>query len=292
MMRCMQSPEVDPAAAEDAATATHSTFAVNRWRGGELMLSPDEVAEEVPVALEYNGISHAVMLATPADLEDFALGFSLSEGIVARASDVYDIEVDTRAHGIAVQLEIASEAFMRLKDRRRTLAGRTGCGLCGTESLEQVMRAPAPVHSTASFHTDVIQAAFVQLQLRQALQRHTGATHAAAWLRADGHVSLVREDVGRHNALDKLAGALARSGEDIAGGAVLVTSRASYEMVLKTAAIGAGMLAAVSAPTALAVRLAEQSNVTLAGFVRAGAHVVYAHPQRLQHGLQHEASLA
>ncbi|SOZ60834.1 formate dehydrogenase formation protein [Cupriavidus taiwanensis] len=292
MMRCMQSPEVDPAAAEDAATATHSTFAVSRWRGGELMLSPDEVAEEVPVALEYNGISHAVMLATPADLKDFALGFSLSEGIVARASDVYDIEVDTRAHGIAVQLEIASEAFMRLKDRRRTLAGRTGCGLCGTESLEQVMRAPAPVHSTASFHTDVIQAAFVQLQLRQALQRHTGATHAAAWLRADGHVSLVREDVGRHNALDKLAGALARSGEDIAGGAVLVTSRASYEMVLKTAAIGAGMLAAVSAPTALAVRLAEQSNVTLAGFVRAGAHVVYAHPQRLQHGLQHEASLA
>ncbi|MBB3008641.1 formate dehydrogenase accessory sulfurtransferase FdhD [Cupriavidus alkaliphilus] len=289
MMRCMQSPEVDPAAAEDAAAATHSTFAVNRWRGGELMLSPDEVAEEVPVALVYNGISHAVMLATPADLEDFALGFSLSEGIVARASDVYDIEIETREHGISVQLEIASEAFMRLKNRRRSLAGRTGCGLCGTESLEQVMRAPAPVHSTASFHTDVIQAAFVQLQLRQALQRHTGATHAAAWLRADGHVSLVREDVGRHNALDKLAGALARGGEDIAGGAVLVTSRASYEMVLKAAAIGAGVLAAVSAPTALAVRLADQAGITLAGFVRAGAHVVYAHPQRLQHGSTHES---
>ncbi|WP_265919262.1 formate dehydrogenase accessory sulfurtransferase FdhD [Cupriavidus nantongensis] len=289
MMRCMQSPQRDPAAAEDAATATHSTFAVNRWRGGELMLGPDEVAEEVPVALEYNGISHAVMLATPADLEDFALGFSLSEGIVGSAREVYGIDIDTRAHGIAVQLEIASAAFMRLKDRRRALAGRTGCGLCGTESLEQVMRAPAPVLSTASFHTDVIQAAFVQLQLRQALQRHTGATHAAAWLRADGHVSLVREDVGRHNALDKLAGALARSGEDIAGGAVLVTSRASYEMVLKTAAIGAGVLAAVSAPTALAVRLAEQANITLAGFVRAGAHVVYAHPQRLQHGSTQES---
>ncbi|WP_454710181.1 formate dehydrogenase accessory sulfurtransferase FdhD [Cupriavidus nantongensis] len=289
MMRCMPSPELEPAAVEDTATPTHSTFAVNRWRGGELMLSPDEVAEEVPVALEYNGISHAVMLATPADLEDFALGFSLSEGIVGSAREVYDIDIDTRPHGIAVQLDIASAAFMRLKDRRRSLAGRTGCGLCGSESLEQVMRAPAPVQSTASFHTDVIQAAFVQLQLRQALQRHTGATHAAAWLRADGHVSLVREDVGRHNALDKLAGALARSGEDIAGGAVLVTSRASYEMVLKTAAIGAGVLAAVSAPTALAVRLAEQAGITLAGFVRAGAHVVYAHPERLQHSSTHQS---
>ncbi len=228
MMRCMQSPEVEPAAAEEAVPATHSTFAVSRWRRGELMLSPDEVAEEVPVALVYNGISHAVMLATPADLEDFALGFSLSEGIVASVRDVYDIEIDTREHGIAVQLEIASEAFMRLKDRRRSLAGRTGCGLCGTESLEQVMRLPAPVQSDASFHTDVVQAAFVQLQLRQALQQHTGATHAAAWLRADGHVSLVREDVGRHNALDKLAGALARSGEEISRGAGLVTMRASH----------------------------------------------------------------
>ncbi|MDK3026249.1 formate dehydrogenase accessory sulfurtransferase FdhD [Cupriavidus taiwanensis] len=289
MMRCMPSPELEPAAVEDTATPTHSTFAVNRWRGGELMLGPDEVAEEVPVALEYNGISHAVMLATPADLEDFALGFSLSEGIVGSAREVYDIDIDMRPHGIAVQLDIAAAAFMRLKDRRRSLAGRTGCGLCGSESLEQVMRAPAPVQSTASFHTDVIQAAFVQLQLRQALQRHTGATHAAAWLRADGHVSLVREDVGRHNALDKLAGALARSGDDIAGGAVLVTSRASYEMVLKTAAIGAGVLAAVSAPTALAVRLAEQAGITLAGFVRAGAHVVYAHPERLQHSSTHQS---
>lgn len=288
MMRCMQSPEVEPVEADAGAPATHSTFAVSRWRQGEIVLSPDEVAEEVPVALEYNGISHAVMLATPADLEDFALGFSLSEGIVASPRDVYDIEIETREHGIAVRLEIASRAFMGLKERRRSLAGRTGCGLCGTESLEQVMRMPAPVQSDASFHTDVIQAAFVQLQLRQELQRHTGATHAAAWLRADGHVSMVREDVGRHNALDKLAGALARSGEDIATGAVLVTSRASYEMVLKTAAIGAGLLAAVSAPTALAVRLAEQANITLAGFVRAGGHVVYAHPQRLQH----EASLA
>ncbi|ODV41730.1 sufurtransferase FdhD [Cupriavidus sp. UYMMa02A] len=283
MMRCLNAPELEPALQADGEPATHSTFAVSRWRHGENVLSPDELAEEVPVALEYNGISHAVMLATPADLEDFALGFSLSEGIVASPRDVYGIETETREHGIAVRLEIASEAFMGLKARRRSLAGRTGCGLCGTESLEQVMRMPAPVKSEANFHTDVIQAAFVQLQLRQALQRETGATHAAAWLRADGHVAMVREDVGRHNALDKLAGALALSGEDIATGAVLVTSRASYEMVLKTAAIGAGVLAAVSAPTALAVRLAEQANITLTGFVRASGHVVYSHPQRLQH---------
>ncbi len=283
MMRCLNGPELEPALQADGEPATHSTFAVSRWRQGENVLSPDELAEEVPVALEYNGISHAVMLATPADLEDFALGFSLSEGIVASPRDVYGIETETREHGIAVRLEIASESFMGLKEQRRSLAGRTGCGLCGTESLEQVMRMPAPVKSEASFHTEVIQAAFVQLQLRQALQRETGATHAAAWLRADGHVAMVREDVGRHNALDKLAGALARSGEDIATGAVLVTSRASYEMVLKTASIGAGVLAAVSAPTALAVRLAEQTNITLAGFVRASGHVVYTHSQRLQH---------
>jgi FdhD protein len=285
MMRCLLPSEVGPAEVPVAGdfVPTHSTFAVSRWRDGETVLSPDEIAEEVPVALEFNGISHAVMLATPADLEDFALGFSLTEGIVGSRKDVYDIEVESRRHGIAVRLEIASEAFMRLKERRRSLAGRTGCGLCGTESLEQVVRSPARVASTASFHADVLQAAFVQLQVRQALQRETGATHAAAWLRADGHVSLVREDVGRHNALDKLAGALAHSGEDLAQGAVLVTSRASFEMVQKTATIGAGVLAAVSGPTALAVRLADQCGITLAGFVRTGGHVVYAHPQRIHY---------
>lgn len=283
MMRCLLSAEVAPSDEEVATHPTHSTFAVSRWRHGETVLSPDEIAEEIPVALEYNGISHAVMLATPADLEDFALGFSLTEGIVGRARDVYDIEVEPRRHGIAVRLEIASEAFMRLKERRRSLAGRTGCGLCGTESLEQVVREPGRVKSTASFHADVIQAAFVQLQVRQQLQQETGATHAAAWLRADGHVALVREDVGRHNALDKLAGALARSEEDLSSGAILVTSRASFEMVQKTATIGAGLLAAVSGPTALAVRLADTSGITLAGFVRAGGHVVYSHPQRLHY---------
>ena len=281
MMRCMQSPQANPVTLDEMPT--HSTFAVSRWRQGEISLSPDEVAEEVPVALEYNGISHAVMLATPADLEDFALGFSLSEGIVPTARDVYDIEVDMREHGIAVRLEIASEAFMQLKERRRSLAGRTGCGLCGTESLEQVMRTPAPVRSDGSFHTDVIQAAFVQLQLRQALQRHTGATHAAAWLRADGHVSLVREDVGRHNAVDKLVGAAFLEGRlPLAGHIVMVSGRTSFEIVQKCLMAGVPILCAVSAPSSLAVDLAREFGITLVGFLRGERFNVYTGVGRIR----------
>lgn len=293
------------AAALDVAglSATHTRLAVTRWRraDGALALDSDELAEEVPVALEYNGISHAVMLATPADLEDFALGFSLSEGLVASPRDVYGIEAGGAeadgasedvagmpacardAHGITVRLRIAAEAFAGLKARRRTLAGRTGCGLCGTESLEQALRLPAPVASTACFDAQVLLAGFGHMQARQRLQRRTGSTHAAAWLRADGTLGPLREDVGRHNALDKLIGALARGGEDLATGAVLVTSRASYEMVQKTASAGIGLLAAVSAPTALAVRVAQDAGVTLAGFVREGGHVIYTHAQRLRH---------
>ncbi|WP_454762995.1 formate dehydrogenase accessory sulfurtransferase FdhD [Cupriavidus campinensis] len=286
MKRCMLPQEVEAAPDDDvdgdALPVTQRTLAVRRWRDGGATAEVDHVAEEVPVALEYNGVSHAVMLATPADLEDFALGFSLSEGIVASPRDIYGIDVATRPNGVAVRIEIASEPFVALRARRRALAGRTGCGLCGTESLDEVMRTPRAVRSEASFAPVVLHAAFAQLQRRQALMRDTGATHAAAWLRADGAVSIVREDVGRHNALDKLAGALARADEDLACGAVIVTSRASYEMVLKTATIGAGMLAAVSGPTALAVRLAETAGLTLAGFVRAGGLVAYAHPQRLR----------
>lgn len=273
-------PSPDSAAGTEEVPAQR-TFPVSRWRHGVMTAEVDHLAEEVPVALEYNGISHAVMLATPADLEDFAVGFSLSEGIVDAASDIYGIDVESGAQGITVKVEIATGAFVELKGRRRTLAGRTGCGLCGTESLDEVMRIAPPVHSEASFDPRAFEHAFAALHRRQALLRDTGATHAAAWMRADGEIALVREDVGRHNALDKLAGALARSGqEDVAHGAVIVTSRASYEMVQKTAAIGAGVLAAVSGPTAMAVRLADTAGITLAGFVRGGTMVVYSHPQR------------
>ena len=279
MKRDVPSPD---SAAGTGEVPAQRTFAVKRWRHGAMASEVDHLAEEVPVALEFNGISHAVMLATPADLEDFAIGFSLSEGIVARVGDIYGIDVEPGAQGITVKVEIATESFVGLKGRRRALAGRTGCGLCGTESLDEVMRTPAPVHSAVAFDPSLFEQAFATLHRRQALLRDTGATHAAAWMRADGEIALVREDVGRHNALDKLAGALARGAhEDIGQGAVIVTSRASYEMVQKTAAIGAGVLAAVSGPTAMAVRLADAAGVTMAGFVRGGTLVVYTHSQRL-----------
>lgn len=258
-----------------------SDVAVVRWRAGNCERASDTVAEEVPVALVYNGISHAVMLATPADLEDFALGFSLTEGIVGGPGDVYDCEIVEAENGIRVELTIASESFGNLKMRRRNLAGRTGCGLCGTVSLSQAVRILPVVQHAPVFAVDVVRVAFDDMEKRQMLKMKTGATHAAAWLDMDGAVSFVREDVGRHNALDKMIGAMAAKGKDFARGAVLVTSRASYEMVQKCAMAGVGMLAAVSAPTALAIRMADRANITLAGFVRKNGLSVYTHSHRL-----------
>jgi FdhD protein len=241
----------------------------------------DTVAEETPVAFEYNGIAHTVMLATPADLEDFALGFSLSEGIVARRSEVFDIEIEEAEAGITLHMEIAGGAFARLKERRRSLAGRTGCGLCGAESLTQVMRDLPTVADGASFPLAALHEGMRRLPTQQALQQTTGAVHAACRVVADGSISYVREDVGRHNALDKTLGALA--GVDaVAEGALIITSRASFEMVQKSAARGYGILAAVSAPTAAAVRLADKLNLTLVGFLRGSNCAIYTHAKRLQ----------
>ncbi|SDX48557.1 FdhD protein [Collimonas sp. OK242] len=263
--------------------ASSTEVEVERWSNGAVSKRRDVVAEEVPVALEYNGISHAVMMASPADLEDFALGFSLTEGILQDRSELFDCEIVTAADGIQVQMQIATERFVALKEKRRNLTGRTGCGLCGAETLPQAVRKPAPVTSHAQFSAADIYAAMAEMQKQQHLQQVTGATHAAAWLQADGKLACVREDVGRHNALDKLIGALAQKNpkQDFSSGAVLITSRASYEMVQKAASTGCGFIVAVSAPTALAIRLAEQANVTLLGFVRQAGHVAYAHPQRL-----------
>ncbi|MFC5476101.1 formate dehydrogenase accessory sulfurtransferase FdhD [Paraherbaspirillum soli] len=263
--------------------ASTADVGVEQWRDGHVTKSRDVVAEEVPVALEYNGISHAVMMASPADLEDFALGFSLTEGILADPSELFDCEIVTASDGIQVQMRIASQRFAALKEKRRNLIGRTGCGLCGAETLQQAVRKPPPVVCDAHFSAAVLYAAMESMQQQQQLQHATGATHAAAWLRPDGAVGLVREDVGRHNALDKLIGALAAADRkhDFSSGAVIITSRASYEMVQKAATMGIGIVAAVSAPTALAIRLAEQADVTLLGFVRQRGHVVYANPQRL-----------
>jgi FdhD protein len=254
---------------------------VRRARDADWQQALDHVAEETPVALEYNGISHAVMLATPADLEDFALGFSLSEGILGNAAELYDCEVIPDPSGLRVAMQIPQQRFMRLKEMRRSLAGRTGCGLCGTESLQHAVRLPATVTAQARHAAATLYAGLASMQTGQALQHKTGATHAAAWVSGSGELALLREDVGRHNALDKLVGALARAGIDASAGAILVTSRASVEMVQKAAACGAGVLAAVSAPTALAVRSAEQCGLTLLGFVREGRHVAYTHTHRI-----------
>ena len=250
-------------------------------RGGRPFARQDWVAEEVPVALEFNGISHAVMLATPLDLEDFALGFALSEGILDHADELYAVDEAASEQGITLHLRIASASFARLKARRRSLAGRTGCGLCGTESLAQVVRDVAPVSVAPRCEPGAIGRALAQLPALQTLQQATGAVHAAAWCTAQGEVRWLREDVGRHNALDKLIGALSRHDVAAASGFVIVTSRASFEMVQKTASAGIGLLAAVSAPTALAIHTAQRCRLTLAGFARQQDLVIYNDPWRL-----------
>ena len=255
--------------------------AVRQRRGAALCDTQDWVAEEVPVALAYNGVSHAVMLATPSDLEDFALGFSLTEDIVASPAEVRDIEVVGSPEGITVQIEIASACFVQLKERRRSLAGRTGCGLCGTESLAQALRPPAPVRTDARFTAAAVHRALDALRRHQPLHETSGATHAAAFASAQGELALVREDVGRHNALDKLVGAMAARRLDAASGFVAVTSRASYEMVGKTARAGCGLLAAVSGVTALAIDVAEDAGLCLVGFARQDNLNVYTRQQRL-----------
>jgi FdhD protein len=254
-------------------------------RGGTTATVDDWVAEERPIALQYNGLSHAVMLASPVDLEDFAFGFSLSEGLIDAAEDLRDVEIQDQADGTVLAIEISPRCLDRLKTRRRTLAGRTGCGLCGTDSLEQVTPHNAPRVAPRSFSPQALATAMQALHARQPLQALTGATHAAAWSAADGTLRLLREDVGRHNALDKLIGALARARLDAADGFFAITSRASYEMVQKTARAGASLLAAISAPTSLAVRTAEQAGVCLVGFVRGENWVAYTHASRLQSGV-------
>jgi FdhD protein len=241
----------------------------------------DWVADEVPVALQYNGISHAVMLATPLDLEDFAYGFSLGEGIIDRAGDLHEVEIESIDEGIVLHVEVASRCLVRLKERRRTLAGRSGCGLCGTESLAQALPRVDTRVAHFSIDVDALSRALREMSPRQALQSATGATHAAAWCDASGQVQLLREDVGRHNALDKLIGALARSRTDARSGFLAVTSRASYEMVQKTVRAGVGVLAAISAPTALAVRSAQAAGLCLIGFARGVDWVAYSSADRL-----------
>jgi len=265
----------------DDETATASAASILRVdRDGRAEVEAT-LAAEVPVAFEYNGIAHAVMLATPADLQDFAVGFSLSEGI-ALPAQCRGIEIRHGAAGITLEIEIAAEAFVQLKARRRTLAGRTGCGICGTESLDQVLR-PLPDLSAQAqrIAPAALARAYDGLHAVQPLQRATGAAHSAVWCGLDGTIVCAREDIGRHNALDKLIGAMLRGGIEARDGFALVTSRASVEMVQKSAAAGIAVLAAVSAPTALAVRIAAGCGQTLVGFARGPNFSVYAGCHRI-----------
>ncbi len=261
--------------------ATSCVFPVERMRAGARSTACDDLAEETPVAIEYNGIAYATMLATPADLEDFVRGFSLTEGVVRAPRDIYDIEIDSHRDGLVARVEIASACISGLRERRRAMAGRTGCGICGIESLQQLRCDTAVVTRAPQLGIQAAHRAARQLYEHQSLHHITGATHAAGWANAAGVLLALREDVGRHNALDKLIGALHRSGADRATGFALVSSRASYELVQKAAAAGIGVLAAMSAPTARAVRLAGDLGVTLIGFLRDESCVAYSHAQRI-----------
>ena len=256
--------------------------AVERWKRGSIEHTTDLVAEEVPVALVYHDVPHVVMLATPADLEDYAVGFTLSEGLVERADEIRGVEVVAGEASVDVKITVAWERFAQLLQRRRNLTGRTGCGLCGAESAADAIRECPPVPAGLSVSTAELHAAIAQLAARQPINARTGSVHAAAWVVPGEGIQLVREDVGRHNALDKTIGALVRARADLAGGYMLITSRASYEMVQKCATVGIALLVALSAPTAFAVRLAERCGLTLVAFARADQHVVYAHPERLR----------
>lgn len=256
---------------------------VRRHRGGSVEATDDKIGQEWPVALVFNGISHAVMMCTPRDLEAFAVGFAISEGIVERGSDIHDIEVTMLAEGTPiphaqVDLTVVQQAFVALKERRRALAGRTGCGVCGVESIDLLDLAPERVPDTgfmARLAPDAIARASRALPEHQALTKLTGGLHAAAWCTADGTILRAFEDVGRHNALDKLIGQLVRERADTTNGFVFLSSRASYELVRKAARVGIPMVATISAPSSLAVTIARQAGIRLLSFCRESGYVDY-----------------
>ncbi|HJV00717.1 MAG TPA: formate dehydrogenase accessory sulfurtransferase FdhD [Burkholderiaceae bacterium] len=253
---------------------------VTRHRGPAPVRATDHVAEEAPVALVFNGISHVVMMATPRDLEALAVGFALTEGIVAGQSDIHDVAVHQLPAAAEVQLTIGQGAFMQLKQRRRALAGRTGCGVCGIESLALLDLEPArlPPATLPAPLAPALARAARGLGEHQLLMRETGGVHAAAWCGLDGAVQVVFEDVGRHNGLDKLVGHLALHGADLRAGFVFLSSRASYELVRKAARVGIPMLATISAPTSLAIDIAGQAGLKLVSFCRADGFVDYTDP--------------
>jgi FdhD protein len=252
-----------------------------RWGREGPRAGMESIAEETPVAIAYNGQAHVVMMATPQDLEEFALGFSLTEELIRAPRDFLGVEVVRYGQGVELQVSVAAECQAVIAARSRRLSGRTGCGICGAESFAAVMKQVHTVAAGPAISAAAIHRAVAMLPARQTLNAAAGAVHAAAWATLDGEVTLVREDVGRHNALDKLIGALTRAETEPRSGFVVVTSRASFEMVQKTTVLGAPLMAAISGPTGLAVRLAQQSGLTLVGFCRPERFTVYTHAERL-----------
>lgn len=251
------------------------TLEVQRFKKTESEIALDNIVQEHPIALVYNGISHAVMMATPTDVSLFAKGFSLSEGILTSLKELYAIEVHQRELGIEVEMTISSRAFATLKEHRRMMVGRTGCGLCGIESLEQFhLDVPKITTRLSKAWLEQIPMAISHLKNRQEITALTGGAHAAAWV-VEGQIIALFEDVGRHNALDKLLGYLAQENYDTSSGFVVMTSRASYELIRKCAQLNIGLLASISAPTSMAIRLAKISGLTLASFCRGDGFVLY-----------------
>jgi FdhD protein len=254
------------------------------WRENGLSSGSRSIPEETAVALTYNGGTYAVMMTTPQDLEDFAIGFSLSEGIVNCSADIDSLDVLRLDEGIELRMWLRKPNADRLQERRRHIAGPTGCGLCGIDSIAQAMRPAAVIGGGPQFSSEQIMAAMQNVPSLQKLNIETRAVHAAAFWNSTSGIVALREDVGRHNALDKLSGALARASIVAREGIILLTSRVSVEMVQKSAAIGAPVMVSVSAPTALAVRMADLAGITLAAIARADGFEVFTHPCRISYG--------
>ncbi|SFX78817.1 FdhD protein [Janthinobacterium lividum] len=274
---CESSPMVAMSEDTEIERAGFVERAIVRHQAGVATPAIDHVAEEIPVALVFNGISHVVMMATPRDLEAFAYGFALTEGVVASADAIFDCEVFLRPDSAEVALRIAQEDFVRLKDRRRQLTGRTGCGVCGIDSIDMLDLQPValpPSLIRVDLPTALARAS-AGLREHQTLMRETGGVHAAAWCTPDGDIVHVFEDVGRHNGLDKLIGHLALHGIDMRRGFVFLSSRGSYELARKAARMRIPLLATISAPSSLAIAIATQAGMKLAGFCRQDAYVDY-----------------
>ena len=241
----------------------------------------DYISAEVPIALVYNGISHVVLMATPADIAELVLGFSLSEGIIENVSQIYSIDIEEEINGIIANIQLASAAFARLKNRRRQMSGRSGCGLCGIDSLNAVQPQIAEVEHYTAISVEAIKRALTDFNYHQTLRKQTGSVHGVAWVQHSGDIVTMREDVGRHNALDKIIGWGLHTKVDWKHGFVVLSSRASFEVVMKSAITGIGCIVAVSAPTTYAIDLAQKANITLVGFARHNRQVIYTHPHFL-----------